>query len=171
MKLLGTVLSVLVLIGLASGPRAGEKLDKPLDKDFLVKVASCNNAEIEISKMAERRTNSAEIKNFANMIQRDHKEAYDKLGQLIKNRNVGVAAGLEPSTREEIKRLGKLEGNNFDRAFLDHMIREHKKAITIFENQASNGKEADIRNYAKELLPDLRKHLKKAEELAKNTGR
>jgi len=60
-----------------------------------------------------------------------------------------------------------LEGSEFDRAFLDHMIREHKTAISVFENQAKNGREADIRDYAKELLPDLRKHLKKAEELAK----
>jgi putative membrane protein len=160
---------VLIAGGLATTAqeRAGDN-DRPLDKDFLVKVATCNNAEIEVSKLAAKRSGSADVKEFATMLGKDHKAAYDKLGDLIKNRKVGVAAGLEKSTRDEIKKLSKLEGNDFDRAFLDHMIREHKKAIAIFENQAKNGQEPDIRDYAKDLLPDLRKHLKKAETLAQS---
>jgi putative membrane protein len=167
MKLLSKLMAILVVAGMATGTGAGEKGERPLDKEFLVKVASCNNAEIEVGKLADKRSKSADVKDFANMLVKHHKAAYDKLGDLIKNRKIGVAAGLEKETRDEIKRLSKLEGNEFDRAFLDHMIREHKKAVSIFENQAKNGQEADIRDYAKELLPDLRMHLKKAEELAR----
>jgi len=171
MKLLGNLMAVLVLCGFAIGTNAGEKSARPLDKDFLVKVATCNNAEIEIGKLADKRANSDQVKDFATMLVKDHKAAYDKLGDLLKNRKIGVAAGLEKETRDDIKRLGKLEGTEFDQAFLQHMIREHKKAISIFENQAKNGQEADIRDYAKELLPGLRSHLKKAEELAKTTAK
>lgn len=164
MKLQGNLIAFTVVVVLASDTGAGEK-NLPLDKEFLVKVATCNNAEIEIGKLADRRSNSANVKEFATTLVKDHKAAYNKLGDLIKNRKVGVAAGLEKETRDEIKRLSKLEGSEFDRAFLDHMIREHKKAISIFENQVKNGEEADIRDYAKEMLPHLRQHLKKAESL------
>jgi putative membrane protein len=145
--------------------------DKPLDKDFLVKAATCNHAEIEVTKLADRRSNSSDVKDLALVIQKEHKAAYEKLGELLKTRKVGVVAGLEKDARAEIKRLGALEGAEFDREFLLHMIREHKTAISIFENQAKNGQEADIRDYAKDHLPDLRKHLKKAEELAKTAGK
>src|SRR5204863_112868 len=150
MKLLSKLLAIVVIAGVAAGTGAGEKGERPLDKDFLVKVASCNNAEIEVGKLADKRSNSADVKDFATMLVKDHKAAYDKLGDLFKNRKIGIVTGLEKETRDEIKRLSKLEGNEFDRAFLDHMISEHKKVISIFENQAKNGVEADIRNYAKD---------------------
>jgi putative membrane protein len=165
MKLFGYLLAVLIVCDLATSGGAG-KADRPLDKDFLVKAATANNAEIEIAKLADNRAASAEVKEFATTVQKDHKAAYDRLGELLKTRKLGVAAGLEKETRDEIKRLSKLEGNGFDRAFLQHMVDEHKKAISIFENQAQNGREADIRDYAKQMLPDLRKHLTKAQELA-----
>jgi hypothetical protein len=38
----------------------------------------------------------------------------------------------------------------------------------MFEHQAKNGREADIRAYAKELLPHLREHLSRAKALAKS---
>jgi putative membrane protein len=171
MKLLGNLMAVLLGCGLTIATRAGEKTDGPLDKDFLVKAAVANNAEIEVSKLAESRANSTQVKEFAAMLKKEHKAAYDKLGDLFKNRKIGVAAGLEIETRDEIKRLSKLQGNEFDRAFLQHMIRDHKRAISLFENQAKNGQDRDIRTYAKELLPDLRNHLTMAEEVAKTVAK
>jgi putative membrane protein len=171
MKRFGTLLAALLVYVLIGGSQAGEKTARPLDKDFLIKVASAHNAEIEISKLADKHAGSADVKDFANMLVKEHKSAYDQMGELLKNRKIGVVAGLEKETRDELKRLGKLEGAEFDREYLNCMIREHKTAIGIFENQAKNGQEADIRGYAQEMLPDLRKHLKKAEELAKKSGK
>ena len=171
MKVASKLLVVLILGALTAGTRGGEKNDRPLDKDFLVKVATCNNAEIEISKLADKRSNSSQVKDFATMLQKDHKAAQEKLGDLLKSRKFGVATGLEKESRDEIKRLSGLDGKEFDRAFLQHAITEHKKAISIFENQAKNGKEADVRDYAKDLLPGLQKHLTKAEDLAKTAGK
>jgi putative membrane protein len=101
------------------------------------------------------------------MLIKDHKAAYDQLGTILKNRKLGVVTGLEKETRDELKRLGGLEGAEFDRAYLQSMIKEHKHAIRIFENQVKNGKEQEIRSHAEGMLPDLRKHLSKAEELNK----
>jgi len=166
MALLRNLAAIVAIAGLTVGLRAGDNL-LPLDKDFLVKVASCNNAEIEIAKVAEKRASAPAVRDFATTIVKDHQTAFSKLGDLMKNRKVGVVAGLEKATRDEIARLKNLEGAAFDREFLDHMIKEHKKAIRMFEHQAKSGQEADVRDYAKGLLPDLQKHLKRAEELAR----
>jgi putative membrane protein len=164
MKLAISTLTILGLMVLANGSPAG---DKTTDKEFIVKVASGNNAEIEIGKLADSRAGSTAVKDYANMIVKDHQAAQQKLGELIKKRKIGVATGLEPDVRDEINRLSKMKGTEFDRAFLDHMIKDHKNDIKMFENQAKNGQEADVREFANSLLPDLRKHLQRAEELAK----
>jgi putative membrane protein len=156
---------------LALENRAAQKGEQPLDKDFLVKAATCNNAEIEISKLADNRSKSAQVKEFANTLVKDHKAAFEKTGELLKAHKLGVVTGLEKDTKDEISRLSKLEGAAFDQAFLQHMIQEHRKAISIVENQVKNGREADIRNHAKDMLPELQRHLNKAEELAKSSGK
>jgi len=169
MKQVSSLVAVAVLVAFANGSQGGEK--GPLDKDFVIKVASCNNAEIEVSKLADSRSKTTEIREFAGKLINDHKAAQDKLAELIKNRKFGVVTGLEKEAREDIKRLGKLEGSAFDQAFLEHTVVEHKKAITMFENQVKNGTDSEVRDYAKEMLPDLQKHLKKAQELSKTAGR
>lgn len=171
MKNVCMFLSALVVSGFAIGARGDEKTDRPLDNEFLIKVASCSNAGIQISKLANKRSESTEVKEFATTMVKDHQAAYDQLAELLKNRKVGVLAGLEKETREEITRLGKLEGADFDRAYVKCAITEHKKAIAMFEGQVKNGKEEDIRGYAKENLPMLRKHLTHAEELAKTLAK
>jgi putative membrane protein len=148
----------------------GEKAERPIDRDFLIKVANANQAEIQYSQLADKRASSNQVKDFASMLVKDHKGAGDKLADLLKGRKLAIVTGLDKDTRDEASRLGKLEGVDFDRAYLHCMIKEHKSAIAIFENQAKNGQESDIRDFAKTLLPDLRQHLKKAEQLAKSTN-
>jgi putative membrane protein len=170
MKLIASSLVVLLVVGWTSS-QGGDKIGLPLDSDFMIKAASCNNAEIQIAKLAGRRSDSAAVKEFAERIVTDHQHAFDKLAELFKNRKVGVTAGLEKSTKDELARLGELRGTEFDRAFLKHMVDEHKKAIAVFENQVKNGKDAAVTDHAKTMLPDLQKHLKRAEELVRTEGK
>jgi putative membrane protein len=167
MKFIGSLVAILVIGGFVAGTYAGEKADRPLDKDFLIKVATCNQAGIEVSGLANKRSESSQVKDFATMVCKDHKASGDQLAELLKGRKLAIAAGFDKETKEEVKRLGKLEGNEFDRAYLHCMVKGHKEAIAIFENEAKNGKDDDIRTYAKDVLPHLRKHFAKAEELCK----
>jgi len=162
---------MIVIGGLVTSANAGEKSERPIDKDFLIKAATCNNAEIQISKLADSRSNSSLVKDFAATIVKDHKAAGDRLAEMLKGRKLAIAAGFEKETKEEVNRLSKLSGSEFDQAFVHCMMKGHKEAVAIFENQAKNGQDEDIRSFAKEQLPDLRKHLSKAEELAKSVSK
>jgi len=170
MKLIASLMTVLVIGGLVAG-QDGVKTSQPLDRDFLIKVATCNNAGIQISKLADNRSESTQVKDFATMVVKDHKHVGDKLADLLKGRKLAIAAGFDKETTDEVNRLSKLEGKEFDRAFLQTMVKGHKESIAMLENQVKNGKEEDIRAYAKEVLPHLRTHLTKAEELAKTVGK
>lgn len=171
MKSIAKMLGIALVVSFASSVSAGDKIGFPLDSDFLIKAASCNNAEIQIAKLASSRSDSPNVKEFAERIVTDHKFAFDKLAEVFKDRKIGVTTGLEKSTKEELARLGELRGTEFDRAFLKHMVDEHKKAVAVFENQVKNGKDAAIRDHAKAMLPDLQKHLKRAEELSRTEGK
>jgi putative membrane protein len=167
MKSFGTLILAVLLCTVVT-TRAGEKTQRTLDKDFIVKAAGINHEEMALGNLAYKHATSAAVKDYANMIVQDHKAAQDKLAALIKNRNIAIVTGLEQEAKDEYNRLSKFEGNQFDREFLQCMIKGHRKAIDLFETQANDGKETDIRTYAREELPTIRKHLSKAQELAKS---
>jgi putative membrane protein len=171
MERLSVLGTVVVLAWMGTALSAGEKTTGPLDDDFLTKVATCNQAEVEFSKLADKRAGSERVKEFAATLIKDHQMLNDKVAELLKTRKVGVVAGTEKDTRDEVKRLSKLEGQEFDRAFIDRIAADHKKAITMFEEQVKNGKAADITTFAREHLPHLRKHLAKAETHSKSDGK
>lgn len=160
------LLSVSVLCGLAAGTHGDDAVKLPLDNAFLIKEATCNFAVISISKLADTRA-SPEVKTFAGLLVKDHQTSYDKLADLLKTRKVGVVSGTESETKTEIKRLGDLKGNDFDKEYLKWVIKEHNSGIPVFENQIKLGKDDDVCAYAKENLDTSRKHLQKAEDLAK----
>jgi putative membrane protein len=167
MKIFGSVFLAALACGVAVTARGGEKTEQLTDKMFVMKAAGINHEEIVLGSLAEKRAESSGVKEYAEMLVKNHKTAQEKLATVIKSRNIAIVTGLEQKTKEEFEHLSKCQGAQFDREFLQCMIKGHKKAIQLFEQEASSGKEEEVRSYAKEMLPELRKHLNRAEELAK----
>lgn len=122
---------------------------------------------VEICKQADKQASSPKVKEFAAQLAQDHQKCCDKLNEAIKSRNISAST---PSTdaKNEMERLMKLQGTEFDRAYLAYVIKGHREGIAMFENESKNGKNAEVRTFADESLPMLREHLKKAEELQKS---
>jgi putative membrane protein len=157
----------MAIFGWCAGGARGEDPAQPLDDNFLIKAAAADNAEIQTSKLADSRASTQQIKDFAAQVVKDHEKSADRLAKVIKNRKVAIVSGLEKENRDQIDRLSKVRGDQFDREYLHWMVMTHTNAISMFENEAKNGKDAEIRSFADETLPTLREHLKRAEELAK----
>jgi len=56
-------------------------------------------------------------------------------------------------------------GAALDRAFIDHAVTEHEKTIALFESEAKDGSDAELKAWAGKTLPTLREHLKAAQDL------
>jgi putative membrane protein len=50
------------------------------------------------------------------------------------------------------------------------MVTDHQKAINEFRREAASAQNADVRDYAKDVLPTLEKHLKDAQDLQGKLG-
>jgi putative membrane protein len=163
-RLMGAI-AIVACVCWTNASRADEQ---PLDDNFLIKAAEGDHVEIEAGKLADKHAASPHVKEFAQRLVQDHQKNYDKLAALIKGRKIAIVSGTEKGNREEIDRLSKLQGAEFDREFIRWTVASHQKTIALFENQAKNGKNGDVRSFASESLPAIREHLKRAEELAKS---
>jgi len=137
----------------------------PVDDQFIIKALVANNAVIRLAELVESRSDNVKVEAFAKDIITDHKKISDKIGKLVTDRKIAVVAGVEKELRDEVERLGKLKGNEFDREYLDGFIKTHDHCLAMCKGQMKTGKEDVCSAFAKECQPTLEEHLRRAREL------
>jgi putative membrane protein len=180
MKKACLILSLVVSAGLVCAPAArGQKGQTGTAQDsFMSKAMEMNQAEINLSRMAQSKAQDQKVKDYAEMMVQDHTQALDKL------RSAAGGSESEPSLTKEHQqvsdRLSQLSGAEFDKAYMDTMVRDHQQAVQAFQREANTGtgntrqkpgtsatNDAEV---ARELLPTLQKHLSQAEQIDRNVG-
>jgi len=85
-----------------------------------------------------------------------------------------LSTELKPEHKALEARLSKLSGAAFDRQYAQAMVKDHTKMVKMVEAKANETQTADqpsaAQAWAKQHLPIMQKHLKKAEKLAESTG-
>jgi putative membrane protein len=147
-----------------SKPNAnGSRLPKA-DVKFVEKAAVDGLAEVELAKLAQKQAQSPAVKEFADRMVKDHSKANDDLKPLAESKNVVLPSAPDRSHRREMDSLAKKSGADFDKAYMDHMLKDHKKDVKAFQDEAKSGKDPDIKNFAASTLPTLEEHLKMAQQ-------
>ncbi len=132
---------------------------------FLSRAMEVNAAEVKLGEMAMNKTQNARVKDFAQMLVNDHKQALEKIMELRaartttdvsdtdktrNNADIHRNAADVPLTAEHqrtYQRLSALSGTDFDREFINEMVRGHREAIRMFEAQTNvHGNGAITRN-------------------------
>jgi putative membrane protein len=138
------------------------------DGAFVRDAAQANMAEVALGNLAQKKAASASVKAFGQKMVTDHTKSYDELAKIAGGKGAVVPAQPNAAQERTAARLAKLSGAAFDRAFAKVMVADHKKAVSLFKDEASNGRDADIKTFASSTLPTLDDHLKMAQQLAAN---
>ena len=152
---------------------AGEEALPGPDTQFLAKATISGLDEVELSRIAAQKASNPEVKQFAERMVKDHTAVNDKLKQeaarhkLNPNGNYGTPP-LEPDKKAATFKqdLEGLSDGKFDQTYIDHTVQDHVKAVALFQEEATNGKDTGMRNLADTTLPTLKDHLQRAQQLA-----
>jgi putative membrane protein len=68
--------------------------------------------------------------------------------------------------QEMVSQLSALSGAEFDRKYMEHMVKDHEKDVAAFERESTKGSDADLKAWAAKTLPTLREHLQMARDTA-----
>ncbi|MCD6024404.1 MAG: putative outer membrane protein [Fibrobacteria bacterium] len=161
---LATVLLGITLLSTAAF--AGGKNDS---RAFLKTASHNGRAEISLANLALRMASNPDIQAFAKHMIEDHTAANNRIMDLAKADKVTLGDDLSPKRKSVEKKLEKMndQDREFDRAYLNQTIKDHEKSIKLFKKQADHGTDAEVRAFAAETLPKLKKHLEMA--MALNT--
>src|SRR5580692_10761648 len=137
------------------------------DQDFAVNTAIAGMTEIQAGQLAEQKTAAKDVKEYAEMMVKDHTAAANKLTAIATQKNITLPSTLTPDAQKNLDNLQQESGKKFDKDYMAMMVSDHKKVISAFEDESKNGSDADIRAFADSTLHTLHKHLDKAEKCEK----
>lgn len=143
---------------------------RAMDKDFITQAASDGMKEVEMGRLGVRQASNEQVKQFAQKMIDDHGKANDELMTLARSKNVDVSTQMPQDHKSMVEKFNQLNGADFDKQYIDHMVQDHQKAVDLFDRQARQGEDAQVRAFAARTLPTLRQHLQQAKELQQTIG-
>jgi putative membrane protein len=100
----------------------------------------------------------------------EHTKANEQLKKIAAKKDIKLPTALEGKQKATYDKLIKLRGDEFDREYMSTMVSDHKEDIEKFQKQADNGKDPDMKKFATDQLPILKKHLELAEQTQKQVS-
>lgn len=139
----------------------------PATADFLAKVTASNRFEIESSQLALKKSQSAKVQDLARMMVTDHTDAATKFQQALDEAKLSPGPdALDARHRVVLDTLATQDEPAFDQAYLEAEIKAHQHSVALFQSYASGGDNPRMKQFAKELLPVLKKHLDHVAEVS-----
>lgn len=137
------------------------------DAEFAVAAANGGMAEVELSKLAQTKGTNAKVKEFADMMVKDHGGANAELMELAKTKNITLPTTVGEDEQKVMGDLQAKTGADFDKAYVDAMVSDHKKTVDLFEKESTDAKDAELKSFAIKTLPILKNHLAAIETIQK----
>jgi putative membrane protein len=153
----------------ASGTQ-GARDAKPSAQSFLQKAAEGQHAEIVLGQLASERASDQQVKQFGSHMMEDHRKTSAEIQQLASKDGVVLPTELTGRHNDKKEEFGRLSGREFDRAYIEYMLRDHRKDVKEFERHVKTIKDPQVQQWAEGTLPLLKQHLRQAEQIASSIG-
>jgi putative membrane protein len=144
----------------------------PTTRDAYVGMAAASDLfEIQSSQLAQQRSQSPAVRDFAQMMVTDHTNTTRQLTAAAQAAGMGpVAPALLPMQARMIAQLRAAPAGGFDRTYLDQQVQAHQMALSLHSSYAQNGDTPQLRQVAAAATPVVQTHLDHVRQLASGGG-
>lgn len=155
---------------MANGMMANDMAAAPMPTDaagFIKAAGASDLFEIESAKLALKKTQKKDIRDFANMMITDHTKTTDAVKAAAKKAGMNPAPPqLTAEQQQMLDQLKPLSGDAFDKAYLAQQMPAHQQALTMVQNYAQNGDTPALVDAAKSAVPIIQKHIDRLQGLS-----
>ena len=139
------------------------------DQEFVTKAMEGGMAEVELGKLAADKSQSQDVKQFAQRMVNDHSQMGDKWFKPVA-KEIGVSEPKGPSKKDKklIEKLQGLSGQQFDTEYIQAMVKDHKEDLKEFQNEAQAAQDPNVKQIAEQGTKVVSQHLQMIEQIAQN---
>ena len=148
----------------AKGTGSGGSLSSA-DQKFVTDAATGSMTKVELGRLAAQQGSSDAVKQYGQRMVTDHSQANTELTKLASTKGVTLPTTLDTKTQEQITKMSQLSGSDFDKAYINGMVKDHQKDVTLFQKQTTSATDPDVKAYAAKTLPTLQDHLQMARDI------
>ncbi|MGB0007296.1 MAG: DUF4142 domain-containing protein [Candidatus Sulfotelmatobacter sp.] len=140
------------------------------DKKFVREAAQGGMAEVELGKLATEKASSPEVKKFGQRMVNDHSKANEQLKEVASSQGITLPSNLSAKDEMTKEHLSKLSGEQFDKAYMSDMVKDHTQDVADFQQEANSASDPAVKEFAEKTLPVLKSHLREARQIAPTTS-
>jgi putative membrane protein len=149
-------------------PGVGPGAEQSGDQAFVAKALAGGEAEVQLGQLAQEKSQSSDVKQFAEKMVTDHSQMGNKLKPVAKQMGVAVPNGPDRKEKKLMAKLQTLSGQDFDNAYIAAMVKDHKQDLKDFKDEASSGQDPNVKQIAQQGAMIIQQHLQMIEQIAKS---
>ncbi len=136
------------------------------DTQFINQAAQGGMAEVELGQLALKQASSKAVKKYAQQMINEHTKVNNELMALATQKGVTPPTTIGAKYEAVRAKLSKLSGKNFDQAYMKQAgIQAHTEQAALFQRQAQQGQDPQLKAFAAKTLPAVQKHLQEAQAM------
>lgn len=140
------------------------------DTSFAKQAAAAGAAEVRFGKDATARAQAPAVKQFGQQMVADHTQSNRQLKQIARQSDIDLPDNMDSMHKKLEKRLKKMKGANFDQAYIQSQVQDHQTAIALYQQEAAQGQNPQLKAYAAQTLPILQQHYQMAQQIGQSAG-
>ena len=140
--------------------------DRNADAQFATHLAQANMAEVALGKLAQEKSQSEDVKKFAQKMVDEHTKAEQDLEGIASKNDLTLPQDMSAQQKTQQDRLSKLSGSQFDRAYMRMMVMEHTRVSNALQHESHKvSANTDLKDYATRMYPGVSDHLTMAKTM------
>ena len=162
------------LIGMAASTMAAQKESSEssppkfssADETFMMSAAQAGMVEVTLGELAAQKASQENIRQFGAEMVRDHSKANKELQAIAAKNGVTLPSKLDATHKSKVDEFAKLSGEQFDKAYVSEMVKDHEKVAAEFEKASKTAQNLELKSFAATTLPIIKAHLKHIKSIA-----
>lgn len=136
------------------------------DTQFINEAAQGGMAEVQLGQLALKQGSSKAVKKYAQQMIDEHTKVNNELMALATQKGVTPPTTIGAKYEAVKAKLSKLSGTKFDQAYMKEAgVKAHTEQAALFQRQAQQGQDPQLKAFAAKTLPAVQKHLQEAQAM------
>jgi putative membrane protein len=140
------------------------------EQSAMKQIAQANINEVEAGKMAQNKAQSPDVKKFGQQMAQDHGKMLEDLKTLAKKKDVVLPEKVAAKDFAQAKLMERKSGAEFDKEFMEHMVKDHEKDLKDVQSIADKAKDPEFKAALQKAIPIIKQHLQIAQRLAQGAA-
>ena len=151
----------------AAEPTAATESPMASDPQSFVDMAAASDMfELESARVAQEKSQTPAVRDFAQMMIADHTSSTEKLRQAAGQvEGVTVAPEMTPAQQQQLTALRDATAEGFDALYKQQQVAAHEQALQLMQTYAEPGHPEPLMRFASTTAPIIERHLGMARDL------